>query len=228
MGSGLEGSDHERHVSGAARIHATEVAGAWRIPIAARRAAVDAGPLVARAAADANATQRAAALAQQLLTRYGVVTREAPGAENIIGGFSAVYPVLKAMEEKGRVRRGYFVAGLGATQFASGGALDLLRSLRDEPEEPETVVIAATDPANPYGTIVKWPREGLTRSVGASVILVNGALSAYVSRGEKQLVAFLPDDEPSRTSRRARGRDGTGVDRQLRPQARVPHLRGQR
>jgi ATP-dependent helicase Lhr and Lhr-like helicase len=146
----------------------------------------------------ANATQRATAIAQQLLTRYGVVTREAPGAENIAGGFSAVYPVLKAMEEKGRVRRGYFVAGLGATQFASGGALELLRSLREEPEEPETVMIAATDPANPYGTIVKWPREGLMRVAGASVIFVNGALVAYIPRGEKQLVVLLPDDEPSR------------------------------
>ncbi|MGZ5492883.1 MAG: Lhr family helicase, partial [Thermoanaerobaculia bacterium] len=148
----------------------------------------------------ANTTHRAAALAQQLLNRYGIVTREAPAAENLPGGFSAVYPVLKAMEDKGRVRRGYFVAGLGATQFASGGALELLRSLRDEPQEPETVVIAATDPANPYGTIIKWPREGLMRSVGARVILVNGALSAYVSRGEKQLIALLPDDEPSRTN----------------------------
>ena len=145
-----------------------------------------------------NATQHAAAVAQQLLTRYGVVTREAPGAENIVGGFSTVYPVLKAMEEKGRVRRGYFVAGLGATQFATGGALDLLRSLRDEPEQPETVMLAATDPANPFGTIVKWPREGLMRAAGASVILVNGALSAYLSRGEKQLSLFLPEDEPTR------------------------------
>jgi ATP-dependent helicase Lhr and Lhr-like helicase len=147
-----------------------------------------------------NATQRAASIAQQLLTRYGVVTREAPGGENIAGGFSAVYPVLKAMEEKGRVRRGYFVAGLGAAQFASGGALDLLRSLRDEPEQPETVMIAATDPANPYGTIVKWPREGLMRVAGASVILVNGTLGAYISRGEKQIHTFLPEDEPSRSA----------------------------
>jgi ATP-dependent Lhr-like helicase len=146
----------------------------------------------------ANATQHATAIAQQLLTRYGVVTREAPGAENISGGFSAVYPVLKAMEEKGRVRRGYFVAGLGATQFASGGALDLLRSLREEAEQPETILLAATDPANPYGTIVKWPREGLMRAVGASVVLVNGALSAYLSRGEKQLSVFLPEEEPTR------------------------------
>ncbi|MBK5258997.1 MAG: DEAD/DEAH box helicase [Thermoanaerobaculia bacterium] len=150
----------------------------------------------------ANETQHATALAQQLLSRYGVVTREAPGAEGISGGFSAVYPVLKAMEEGGRVRRGYFVAALGATQFASGGALDLLRSLREEPETPESVMIAATDPANPYGAVVKWPEtaERLARVAGARVILVNGALACYISRGEKQLVLFLPEVEPARSA----------------------------
>jgi len=155
--------------------------------------------------ATANETQRATALAQQFLSRYGVVTREAPALENIFGGFSAVYPILKAMEDAGRIRRGYFVAGLGATQFASGGALDLLRSLRDEPEKPETVMLAATDPANPYGAIVPWPlseKESqwmLSRSVGAEVILVNGLMACYVSRGEKQFYVFLPEDEPSRS-----------------------------
>ncbi len=146
-------------------------------------------------------TERANALAHQLLTRYGVVTRETAPAESIAGGFSAVYPVLKAMEEAGRIRRGYFVAGLGATQFATGGALDLLRSYRDTQDEPETIMLAATDPATPYGSIVKWPesRFAMMRSVGASVILVNGALACYVSRGEKQLFAFLPEDEPSRS-----------------------------
>ena len=150
--------------------------------------------------ARANDTQRANALAQQLLTRYGVVTREAPALENIYGGFSAVYPVLRAMEEAGRIRRGYFVAGLGATQFASAGAIDLLRSLRDEPEKPETLLLAATDPANPYGSIVKWPESPFTmsRSVGANVILVNGLLAAYISRGEKQFFVFLPEDQPLR------------------------------
>ncbi|HEX6096093.1 MAG TPA: DEAD/DEAH box helicase [Thermoanaerobaculia bacterium] len=150
----------------------------------------------------ANETQRATALAQQLLSRYGVVTREAPALENIFGGFSAVYPVLKAMEDAGRIRRGYFVAGLGATQFASGGAIDLLRSLREEPEKPETVMLAATDPANPYGAIVAWPEAKgmLSRSVGAEVILVNGLLACYVSRGEKQFSVFLPEDEPLRST----------------------------
>src|SRR5207253_1681615 len=143
-------------------------------------------------------TARANAMAQQLLARYGVVIGEAGAAENLPGGFSAVYPVLKAMEEAGRIRRGYFIATLGATQFASAGALDLLRSFRDEPDEPETLLLAATDPANPYGTLLKWPSPGLMRVAGASVITVNGALGAYVGRGEKQLTVFLPDDEPSR------------------------------
>ncbi|MDP9191256.1 MAG: DEAD/DEAH box helicase [Acidobacteriota bacterium] len=151
--------------------------------------------------AAANDTQRANALAQQLLARYGVVTREAPALENIFGGFSAVYPVLRAMEDAGRIRRGYFVAGLGATQFAGPGAIDLLRTLRDESEKPETVMLAATDPANPYGAIVKWPESPFTmsRSVGAHVILVNGQMACYVSRGEKQLLLFLPEDEPIRS-----------------------------
>ncbi|HEX8408819.1 MAG TPA: DEAD/DEAH box helicase [Thermoanaerobaculia bacterium] len=156
-------------------------------------------------ASNVNETQRATALAQQLLSRYGVVTREAPALENVFGGFSAVYPVLKAMEDAGRIRRGYFVAGLGATQFASGGAIDLLRGLRDEPETPETVMLAATDPANPYGAIVKWPESDvgstrtLSRSVGAEVILVNGLMACYVSRGEKSFYVFLPEDEPVRS-----------------------------
>jgi ATP-dependent Lhr-like helicase len=146
-------------------------------------------------------TQRANALAQQLLTRYGLVTREAPALEGIAGGFSAVYPILKAMEDAGRVRRGYFVAGLGATQFASGGAVDLLRSLREESETPETLLLAATDPANPYGAIIRWPESAwtLSRSVGAQVILVSGLLAAYLTRGEKQLYLFLPEDEPMRS-----------------------------
>ncbi|HEX7153128.1 MAG TPA: DEAD/DEAH box helicase [Thermoanaerobaculia bacterium] len=151
--------------------------------------------------AAANETQHATAVAQQLLNRYGLVTREAPAAEGIAGGFSVVYPVLKAMEEAGRIRRGYFVAGLGALQFTSAGAIDLLRGFREEPDLPETVMLASTDPANPYGTIIKWPEtaERLARTVGTRVILVNGRMSAYVGRGEKQLFLFLPEDEPLRS-----------------------------
>jgi ATP-dependent Lhr-like helicase len=149
-------------------------------------------------------TKWAAAMTQQLLARHGVITREAVAAENVAGSFGLVYPVLKQMEETGRIRRGYFVAGLGATQFALPGALDLLRSLRDAPAEQdvETVVLAATDPANPYGATLKWNSAGgarTTRSVGATVILVNGALVAYLGRGDRQLTTFLPESEPERT-----------------------------
>jgi len=105
------------------------------------------------------ATESSHALALQLLSRYGILTRESVAAENIPGGFSAVYDVLKALEESGRIRRGYFVAGLGATQFALPAAVDLLRQLRTEPpaEKPELVQLAAADPANLYGSVLRWP-----------------------------------------------------------------------
>jgi ATP-dependent Lhr-like helicase len=149
-----------------------------------------------------------------------VLTREAVAAEAIQGGFGIVYPILKGLEDNGRLRRGYFVAGLGATQFAMPGALDLLRSMRDAPDEVEIAVLAATDPANPYGATLKWPAfapdgpsarqapfvpdgakagRSPTRSVGATVILVDGALAAYLARGDRQLVTFLPHDEPGRS-----------------------------
>jgi ATP-dependent Lhr-like helicase len=173
----------------------------------------------AESARAADTTKWAAAVTQQLLARHGIVTREAVAADEVTGGFGIVYPVLKGMEEHGRIRRGYFVAGLGATQFAMPGALDLLRSLRDAPDDPEVVVLAATDPANPYGAALRWPKKpadhdtasgaasgasadagrGPTRSVGATVILVNGALAAYLPRGDRQLVTFLPDAEPDRS-----------------------------
>ncbi len=102
------------------------------------------------------------ATAKQLLTRYGVVFRETAHAEGLVGGFSAVYDVLKAMEESGKVRRGYFAADLGATQFAMPAAVDLLRSLRveREGERGEMLMLAATDPANPYGALLRWPAGG--------------------------------------------------------------------
>ena len=158
----------------------------------------------------ASHTGWATATAQQLLTRHGVITRETVASESVSGGFSAVYQVLKAMEEAGKIRRGYFVAGLGAAQFAQPAALDLLRSLRDIPDEPRTAVMAATDPANPYGAIVKWPdirgeapatepRRAPTRSVGALVILVDGFAAGYLRRGERELLLFTPDTEPLRS-----------------------------
>jgi ATP-dependent helicase Lhr and Lhr-like helicase len=148
-------------------------------------------------------TEWTAAIAQQLLTRHGIVTRETTASEGIAGGFSGVYQVLKAMEDAGRVRRGYFVAGLGGAQFALPAALDQLRSMREPPEEPRAVIMAATDPANPYGSTIKWPeREGSggpTRTAGALVVLVDGFLAAYLRRGERELLLFAREDEPQRS-----------------------------
>jgi len=152
-----------------------------------------------------NATAWSHAIAQQLLQRYGVVFRETAHAENLPGGFSAVYDVMKALEESGKIRRGYFAAELGATQFALPSALDLLRSLRTKrPDgDPEMLVLAATDPANPYGALLKWPQpmEGgsLTRTVGSRVVLADGALTAYLRRGNPNLQVFLPEEDPQRT-----------------------------
>jgi ATP-dependent Lhr-like helicase len=145
-------------------------------------------------------TAWAAAAARQLLARNGVVTRESIRAEALAGGFAAVYPVFKVMEEAGKVRRGYFIAGLGATQFAVPGALDLLRSLRDVgDEEPVVAELAATDPANPYGAAVPWPVNGPMRAAGATVWLVDGALAGYLARGGRALTAALPPEEPARS-----------------------------
>jgi len=161
-------------------------------------------------------TEAAHALALQLLNRYGILLRECVAAENIPGGFSAVYPVLKALEESGRIRRGYFVAGLGATQFALPAAIDLLRSLRNAPQipesgKPEFVLLAATDPANPYGSTLKWPElpaeaedtesapRVLTRAAYAQVVLCAGRLVAWLRRGNPNLLVFLPVDEPDRS-----------------------------
>ncbi len=147
-------------------------------------------------------TERRAALTLSLLERYGVLTREAVHAEDVPGGFSTVYPVAKAMEEAGRVRRGYFVAGLGAAQFAQPGADDRLRALREPSEEPQTLVLAATDPANPYGAAIAWPeREGARpqRLAGAQVVLADGRLVAWIGRAERNLLTFLPESDPERT-----------------------------
>ena len=155
----------------------------------------------------ASATNWSHAIALQLLHRYGVVFRETAHAENLPGGFSAVYDVLKAMEESGKVRRGFFASDLGATQFAMPAALELLRSLRTpvNAEKTEMLVLAATDPANPYGALLRWPAvaddftSSLTRSVGARVVLCNGALVAYLRRANPNIQLFLPAEEPMKS-----------------------------
>ncbi|MEN3273538.1 MAG: ATP-dependent helicase Lhr and Lhr-like helicase [Actinomycetota bacterium] len=144
-------------------------------------------------------TERSHARARALLERHGVVTREAVLAEGVEGGFTAVYGVLKAMEETGQVRRGYFVAGLGAAQFAVPGAVDRLRAERQpvggpmhEDRAPIVHVLAATDPAQPYGAAISWPESGgrPARAAGAQVVLVDGEAAAYLERGGRTLLTF--------------------------------------
>jgi ATP-dependent Lhr-like helicase len=151
-------------------------------------------------------TERAKAQADQLLSRHGILTRAAVLAEGVAGGFAALYPVLRALEETGRVRRGYFVAGLGGSQFAHPGALERLRALREGAlggdEDPPAAVLAATDPANPYGATLPWPKAAagrLQRSAGVHVVLVDGALAAHLRPGEGEILMFLPGEEPARS-----------------------------
>jgi ATP-dependent Lhr-like helicase len=178
------------------------------------------------------AAKRTVAVAEALLERHGIVTRGAVVAERIPGGFAAVYAVLKAMEEAGRCRRGYFVEGLGGAQFALPGAVDRMRSLagdasvvrladgglgtrtgigaaevasRQPTGEPRTLVLAAADPANPYGAALPWPERAEQtgtkhrpgRKAGALVVLVDGRLALYVERGGRSLLTYPPPDGDS-------------------------------
>jgi ATP-dependent Lhr-like helicase len=153
-------------------------------------------------------TRRLHALARTLLDRHGIVIRGAAAAERVPGGFGALYPVLRAMEEAGVCRRGYFVEGLGAAQFALPGAVDRMRALAQPPPDdreganaPVVVVLAATDPANAYGAALPWPaRPGETpgshrpgRKAGALVVLSGGQLVLYVERGGKTLLSWTSD-----------------------------------
>jgi ATP-dependent Lhr-like helicase len=223
------------------------------------------GRWTALPAAETDPTVRAVTNAELLLDRYGVLTRGSVATEDVPGGFAAVYRVLAAAEEAGKVRRGYFVEGLGASQFASTGAVDRLRSMsrlpgadsagadsggghrvdpaegdewltpsqparrgdrRDRPERtgPPALVLAASDPANPYGAAIGWPERGVTdatddsssdgaatddsgkgsrrkghqpgRKAGALVVLVDGDLVLYVERGGKTMLCW--SDDPDR------------------------------
>ena len=165
-----------------------EAAGRWSL--------VEAGDVV-------SPTERAHALATVLLERHGVVTREAVVAEGVEGGFAAAYPVLRAMEEGGRIRRGYFVDGLGAAQFALAGALERLRTLREPAvDRPVVHLLAAADPANPYGAAIGWPRRSEAdrrtpaRAAGAYVVLVDGAPVLYLERGGASVLTLPAADAP--------------------------------
>jgi len=137
------------------------------------------------------------ALAELLLERQGIVTRDGVRAEGIVGGYGAVYGELKALETVGACRRGYFVEGLGGAQFALPGAVERLRELR-RAEDDEPLVLAAADPAQPYGGVLPWPRRAGARAArvaGAHVVLLGGEAALYVERGGRSLLP-LRDPDP--------------------------------
>jgi ATP-dependent helicase Lhr and Lhr-like helicase len=150
-----------------------------------------------------DSTLRAHYQAELLLNRHGVLTRGAVAAEGVPGGFAMLYKVLSTFEEAGRCQRGYFVESLGGAQFAAASTVDRLRSYLDgvDPERPEyrPVVLAAADPANPYGAALPWPasrgdasaRPG--RKAGALVALVDGELAWFLERGGRSLLTFTDD-----------------------------------
>lgn len=147
-------------------------------------------------------TERALARSQMLLERYGIVSREAAAADELQGGFKAVYDVLKTMDESGRVRRGYFVEGLSATQFAYPGAVERLRAARSQETAPAVRTVAAVDPANPYGTLLPWPETSAETSqrprrvFGAWVLLHAGRPALYVHTGGRGILTFDIMQEP--------------------------------
>ena len=146
-------------------------------------------------------TEWSANIVRQLLARHPIVMRETAIAENIPGGYPMLYPALKTLEENGSIRRGMFVAGMGAAQFAHSSAIDMLRTLRTEPDRPEALHLAACDPANPYGSLLPWPGEnhGMARAAGASVVLIDGLLAAFLRRRNPAIRVLLPENEPERT-----------------------------
>jgi ATP-dependent Lhr-like helicase len=146
----------------------------------------------------ATSTERAVSWASTLLERHALVARETAGIEALGGGFSGVYHVLRSMEESGKLRRGYFVEGLGGAQFTYPGVVDRLRRVRDAiVHEHEVVALAATDPANAYGWLLPWPElsganpQGARRATGAAVVLVDGVPVLYLDRNGRRLRTFV-------------------------------------
>jgi ATP-dependent Lhr-like helicase len=162
-------------------------------------------------------TERAFARATMLVTRHGIVSRDVLTVEPIEGGFAPLGRVLRELEEAGKVRRGYFVEGTGGAQFAAPGAVDRLRAAR-QPERSAAVVLAATDPAQPYGAVLPWPhrtpeRAGARRVAGAHVVLVDGAPVLFVERGGRRWISFVAADDPQTFEIAARALGGIAKER---------------
>lgn len=153
-------------------------------------------------------TQRQTALTELLIRRHGILTRPSIDRETVEGGFSALYPILRAMEESGRVRRGYFVEGLGGAQFASPGADDLVRQSKEDASGKQSVplTLSAVDPANAYGAMLKWPETTSAdtqpqRTTGSQVVLDEGQLLAVLNLRAGSIITFAVDDPNVRASR---------------------------
>ena len=158
------------------------------------------GRWAATPSVDTDATRRSVAFGEAWLDRYGVVTRGSVVAEDVLGGFALAYKVLSGFEESGKAMRGYLIEGLGASQFSTPATIDRLRGHQDSDDvvgwpsgtrEPLMYVLAATDPANPYGAALPWPAQGPTRSAGAMVVLIDGLLAAHITRGGKTMTTFF-------------------------------------
>lgn len=161
---------------------------------------------------DRDPTRRAHARTESFLERHGVLTRGALETERLAGGFSGIYKVLRGMEDSGQVIRGYVVEGLGAAQFAAHGAVDRLRALSDvggPRKQRSAVVLAAGDPAQPYGAALPWPpplgetKHRPARKAGALTVLVDGSPALYVERGGRSLLSFTTDGEALRAAAEA-------------------------
>jgi ATP-dependent helicase Lhr and Lhr-like helicase len=177
--------DRGRRFSARRRPGAPQIQGRWSLTAPLFADAPQYGP-------------RMRAIAELLLERYGIVTRETVLAEGVPGGFASLYGELVNLETLGTARRGYFVEGLGGAQFALGGAVERLRSLRDD-DNTEALVLAATDPANPYGASLPWPKREdgrrAARVPGAYVVTLDAEPVLYVERGGKGLVTLRDVDE---------------------------------
>jgi ATP-dependent Lhr-like helicase len=214
------GRDEDRpRPGGAGRLGPPEAAGRWSLVADALATATTLG---GRAPSP---TERRHALALRLLERQGVVTRDGVASEGIEGGFGAVYPILRELEERGRARRGYFVEGLGGAQFALPGAVDRLRAERSYPGEGRPsvgLVLAATDPANPYGAALAWPRHDdadrrpLPRAAGAYVVLVEGRAVLYLERGGRSLQTLPPAVGPDAVAAALTALAGLATDGRVR------------
>ncbi|WP_210716951.1 ATP-dependent helicase [Amycolatopsis acididurans] len=160
-------------------------------------------------------TRRTYARTEAFLERHGVLTRGALETERVTGGFSGIYKVLRGMEDSGQVIRGYVIEGLGAAQFAARGAVDRLRALSDSSgarRTAESIVLAATDPAQPYGAALAWPppvgetKHRPARKAGALVVLVDGVPALYVERGGRSLLSFTETEDALKSAAHALSR----------------------